>query len=769
MLKSGAFQLKSTVLFFAFFIGFAGFSFSQDLDSDKNQAFVLSNFKIMKAYTNKDKSKLAVKFDLKMKNVVENYDSHPYYIDVFLESDNSKTIYSKNDVVSLSAKPDYSDKLSCAIKNVIIDIPYADIQIEEGRHYVNFVLSGRSDYKDFGRFFSVKIFIDKPQIFEYYDQEILLSNVGIEADNVQNRLKGLYVRFDYKLKFVNYQTRDFAVNDKAGQYLFYAKFYTKQNSTPVNFFAEQTGEFVLNAENLSGNIGIHIPYNKINIARGSHEILCEIYASNPDKTVNFGKIASSQVTYNQPVLYKLVLDVTSMTVKYSEGYDVSSFVGRIFSRKGSDAGKGYPDVFWLLKLGDYSEYRSSVNKNSFSLYPGKAISFITDDDPLSISCYDRDYTSFDDFIGTFKIENKYGNFTKKYNNIKFNNVENADFNVSKDELPYFKSQKIFVSNAKNKGVSGVFVETEFEIAALKTGDSIIVKPIVQNSQGSFEITDFIDSEYSGNRLRNCGGNGKYKIFVPYAALTNDSKVGFDILSASGEIKFPQIVFEKPIFIPEINDTKLLSASINDEEFEGIHGVNFTLLRDIPDYYADMSGQLLARIKIYSEPNLIIDTLVYIDKFNPKQSSFFIPYYKIQASDIIADEIITAGNDTYVIGKSRIAEKNHIKALSEVKIKALSVYFDDDIGLKNAFFVLKYDNKPVYRSKNSSVNKNTEIVCNDLIIRAFADDELLLTVLGVYEYGDVTELFSEKIKVKDLLKGKKIKIKAYGILKKVVIH
>lgn len=758
------------VPFFAyFFLIFSFFSVSQDILIDNSQEFVISNFKIVKAYSNKDKSKLTVKFDVQMLKIVENYNSHPYYMDVVLESEMEQTIYSKKDIISLNAKPDYKDKSVCTPKNMIVDIPYSEIKLQEGRHYVNFVLAGRSDYKYFGKVFSIKLFIDIPKIFDYHDQEISLKATNITADKVYNKLNGLLVTFDYNLKFLNYQTHGFADEDNKGQYLFYTKIYTVQNGQQIDFFSEKTGEYILNAENISGNIAIHIPYNKINIERGTHKILCEIFVSDTQGFVSFGKLAQAEVFYFQPVLYSFELDLRSMEVLYSEGYDVSSFVGRLFSKKGSDAGKGYPDVFWALKLGEFTEYSSSVNKNSFSLHAGKAITYITDDDPLSISCYDRDYTSFDDFIGNYKIVNSKGNFLKKYSKLRFNSVKSADFTVTKEELPFLKYKKIFVSQTKKNGVSGIFIETDFELSALKSTDSISISLIKQNLDGFSEISDFIDQSDSDNSLSKCGAKGHYKVFVPYFALTEGCNVGFEISTVSGNIKLPRILYDKPVAIPEINDTKLLTVSSAEASFNGIHGVNYTLIREIPSYYVNVDEPVFSSVKIFSASNLIVDTMVIIDKFNPMQSLFFIPYYKMQSTEVVVEEIVTVGNVDFIIGKDRVFGKNDLKPLSEVKFKALSVYFNDITGIKSVRFVVKYDNKQIFESPKSPIKKNADILSNGFSFRAYTRDEFYISVLAEYEYDLDTEIFSEKISVNELLKSKKFKMKAYGMLKKVVVR
>ena len=217
-------------------------------------------------------------------------------------------------------------------------------------------------------------------------------------------------------------------------YYFSAKLYDK-NTKRLCYDEKESGlsyfkSFADEANNLN-KITLFIPFRNILLPKGKHDVKIEINASDNSGVFKFNNLSSKLITIEQAQVYIAKLTVSDIKVAYGK-YDASSALGRMFSKQGSSKGYGYPDVYWNLKIGDYSIYKSGVHKNSFSAPSGSFSFKMLDGDKISVSTYDRDALNYDDFIGKITVKTKNGKFKikdkitsqGKMTNIKYSFIKN---------------------------------------------------------------------------------------------------------------------------------------------------------------------------------------------------------------------------------------------------------------------------------------------------------------------------------------------------------
>ena len=108
-----------------------------------------------------------------------------------------------------------------------------------------------------------------------------------------------------------------------------------------------------------------------------------------NKNVLFGEIAETKFTINQPLVYRARFELDYLEAKYRK-YDKSNVFGRVFSKRNSNVGKGYPEIFWRIELGDINRFSSSIKKNSHIAYAELSYFTVTDNTPIKITVWDYD-------------------------------------------------------------------------------------------------------------------------------------------------------------------------------------------------------------------------------------------------------------------------------------------------------------------------------------------------------------------------------------------
>ena len=736
--------------------------FSQESEPE-NQKITVNSFYVENISSNYNKSGITLKFKVKFSEPIKDYFKYPYYMQVKLEMEKGEIIYVNETPKKIFAKPSFNNTQVAEINQITVQIPYSEIDILNGKHYVNLELNFSSDYKDYGNIFSKRLLINKPYLFDYEEQTFTTSYIRVSTDKIYKQLKGINILFNNSLKFLNYETKNIDKNPTLGDYYIKTKLFLMPNKEPIDFFGDSEIVYKLTANKKDKRINIHIPHNKINLAKGEHKILIEVSATDISGNIEFGKIFKKELNYIQPKIYNLKVTMNLMEVNYSTDYDVKSAFGRAFSKSTSNKGKGYPDVYWGVKAGEYIKYTSAANKNSFIVYSGQTNFYVTDTDPLFLICNDRDNTSFDDFIGKYKIRNTKGDFSKKYRNIKFNNVKKADFVVSKIELPYLISKGISLSQTKHKGISGVRASLNFASSTLQNEEYINVFPYEINDGKSFIISDFVNLKNAGKALENYGDNGKIEIFIPYFALNNNSFLGFELKLGVQNTKLAKILYKNAVEIPKVNDVSLSTSKIIETKKENIHGIELLLSREIPEYYLKTEDKLLSKIRIVSKGKSIIDTSLIIDKFNSYSSKIFIPYYKTINSDFKITETVTIGSQNFIIGESSLNQHFEFKKSDNISVNSIFIQFKDLETYKNIIVGLKYDNKFIYKSDLIKVEKSTNIIANLQNFKAYKDDEISIIIFSERNI----EIYSKRIDISDLLTKKKVKLKGNGFIKKVI--
>jgi len=358
-----------------------------------------------------------------------------YYI---LKTRSDGNIYTnENNSKSIKFSIAYHNKIKILKSNINFHIPFDDMNMMEGKHKLQLEIYIENDSLKDVLLIKKEVIIDKPKLFKFDEQEVTISNIQTSINTKVLGLRGIKIRFDKKFKFSANQTKGISRDKNLGNYYLKVKVYNKTNNKNCYELQEKQLSikkvFAKNANTYSQTT-LFIPYRNIQLTKGTHDIKIEINASDKEGFFEQNSIASKYITINQPQVYYAFIDVSKFNVAYAK-YDVSSSFVRYFSKADSKKGSGYPDLYWNIKIGNYTIYKTYVNKNSYTAAAGSYKFKMVDDDYVNVNVYDRDISSLDDFIGKFEIKNKIGDFEIKNKKISTSEISNLTYNFIKSIKP----------------------------------------------------------------------------------------------------------------------------------------------------------------------------------------------------------------------------------------------------------------------------------------------------------------------------------------------
>lgn len=731
-----------------------------------NQEFKIDNFSVVKPLSNIEKSKLTIKFNITLSNPLTDYLENPYYLRVELEDENSSVIFTSENSIKVNAKPQFGNDGFCEKNAVSFEIPYSEINLSEGNKNVKLLVFAENVYKDFGQIYSQNLFINVPKLYSYNQQEFYISNIGATSNIEFNKVKGVKIVFDCKLKFQDYQTFGFNENSSLGKYYFYVEMINNENEEEISYLKEGSNVYELLADKEKTYILIHIPFNKINLSKGKYKLTINVYARNADGTVNFGKLFSKEIEIFQPYLYYCELKLDNLEVNYKE-YDVTSVLGRVFSKSTSDVGKGFPDTYWIVKTGENSEYYSGVNKNSFSAFSGKAKFYVCDSELVSISVYDHDYTSFDDFIGSFSINHSVGNFQKTYSKLAFNEVGSSNFSFSKILIPHIESQNINLTNFKYQGVSGVKVDLAYKCSKLPEDDLISVVPKLNNCENEQQNFYYIDLSDNDEVIENKGENGNVEIFIPFFDIRDSSLISFDLKTLIAGINLGNIGCKQIISIPKISDSKINVLKISEEMQGKINGYEINFGREISDIYINRNKNIISKIIVSSGNEILKDTIYSVYDINSKNSKIFIPFYKLNSTKLDVSEKLFIDDKSFIISENSLNINLEKPEINEYIIKKVTLKLDENEYYENLFLAIIFDDNYVFESNPKPYKKEMSFETVNFKLNVFPKDKFTVIIFAKDKYEIATEIFKKDLEAKMLESGK-IKIKPRTDVKQIVI-
>lgn len=424
---------RKKLKFISFITFFLIFNFSCYI---KKQEFSVYNFKKIDPKTFVDSSGIRFMYDLKLKHFF--YKSPSYYIYTELYDKNSNLVYtgSQNNQITIFGNKEDWDSIS---ENLQIFIPYDKLNVPFGEHDLELRMKVEGKRAPSGFIFNEKIKVSKPELFHYKDQKIT-----VKDHKVHEEYRDLIIDLNFDLHFKAYQTIGYSENTDLQNCYFKANLYNKKDGEIIQYASQLNPTLVkVNADTIFDKSCIFsISFTNLKLPPGHHDLTCKIHLSNSNYD-DLGVLYEIDFPFNLPQLYINELHMKKVEVINKKKYDVSSLVGRIFSRKDKNRGEGYPDVYWEIKTNNGVKYKSEVENNSYTGYPGEAV-FITDDnEKIYLSVCDADIEFFNDYdlIGRYTLENKKGQFTESFTAKKIGNAEcTFDFKKIKynPEKHYYK-------------------------------------------------------------------------------------------------------------------------------------------------------------------------------------------------------------------------------------------------------------------------------------------------------------------------------------------
>ena len=748
------FKFRFIFLLFAIFL--CQNTFSQSDVNVNNQTFSVKNFK--SNYKSLKVSGIKFSFDLILNNPLENYFHNPYYIYFRLVND-SNIVYTSVKNIKVYADKTYGKKVSEHFLS--FTIPYSEIKISEGKHSLTLEVFAKNDSKDFPVFFKKQLVINKPKLYNYNEQEFNISNFRAVANIKSRKVEGVKIYFNSAFKFKSSEINGIDIDETLGKYIFYIKFTDITNKSEVALFDNKVGKLEITPLQLANKYEIFIPLNNINLPKGKYKIAVDLYAKTYDQKYLFKNLANDTVLLNQPNLYFLNFKLNKCDVVHKK-YDVSSVIGQIFSKSTSNTGLGYPDVYWSLKTGSITKFYSETNKNRLWAIPGKASIIIAENDPLFFSVVDYDITSFDDLIGKIKLQNKTGNFSKKYTSINFGDVKLADFEYTKVRFPKLEKSFIISKKSKIKGVSGLNCELTYSFSNLTPSSNIYVTPFIKFKDKLYEV-DYINIDKNTKHLNEQKAESTINVFIPYVKIPNKSSVGFIIKDNNSIFIQNKIIENKEIIKPEINDISVKIENINEyfNRTTNTFGILILLKWELPLFYKTNVKKIRSEIKLYANNKIFIDTIVdNIKELGNNRLRLFIPYYKLKKYNQKVDFKIIEQNFVrkYQTGNSELKFNTKVDNISEIEFKKINLKFKNITDLNSLLIKIYHDNKLVCESeKISSAKKinftdfNKKIVCSK-------NDKIKISVINIDKFGIEKNILTKEIFADEFVNRKKIIIK-----------
>jgi len=771
--------MKIKKLLTVLFIFFINNLLAQNLDV-KKRVFEIQNFSVQTPETQFQKSGITTNFDIKT-TPVEDFFQNPDYYYVIIYNEKDSILYSDNsNFIKCYPQPYYKDKKISLQTSLKYFISYSKINLKQGTYNIKYRIFVRNDATEFGQIFEKQILITIPKLYNYSEQEFYVSNFKAIDNYEEYKLKGIYVNFDCSFKFLSYQILGINENLNNLDYYFYIKLIDKTKNTEYRINNNNFNLEKVAVDDVTKNIDFYIPYNKIDLQEGIYNMSIELYVTNKYNTIEFGKISAIDFEIKQPHLYLAKFALKNLQVTYSQ-YDASSALGRLFSKPQKNVGKGYPDVLWELQLGSYTEFTSDISKNSFYAYDDSIFFKITDNDPVNFAVYDYDALNRNDLIGEMQIIHKAGTQILNFSNPIIENIESSNFYFVKYELPYFDKKVLNIENKQIKGTSGIAISLNCKINSLPDNEEIYINPLIYRDSLTFDLINYCNFTSEDYFQLYEAPYQNFEIFVPFYHLKNNDKLAFQFKFKNIDFALQNLIYDKPILIPEIKDVSAEIDSIFEYKIDGINGVLINNIFDIPEEYLNNLGlkSMNFDINIYNKSTN--DTLNSIlKKYNISNSlnnfylkkdlmkQIFVPYFifnQINENNLTINYQATA-NKLEVCNTSKDFHIN-VKDNFNFEFKRISFKIEDLNNFVSIYYKIIHGTDTIFETEKSLQNNN-ELKINSNFIFNIKDD-LFVELYGVDKYGLETLIQANEIDLKQLLKKKKIKLKSNKIVKKSTLE
>ncbi len=636
--------------------------------------FSLSSFsqvKILSSKVLKTKTTLNCQFVIELsptQNRNENYKVTTNLLDASNEPvyrGKEKTIY-------------FSRRHSIVSGKLDIKIPYNQINLPLGQNTVKLELIVSKQDGEYPPLLSKKEVITMPKIFPYQDQKITITNLKLTDNAKQKQVVGTSGECYVSFKYPPEKIWNLGGEEHTQKYLLHIDIYKTKSKKPVTFYEKGHNSILVYGKKNRQKVNFFIPAHAVALPYGKYNLKFKLSFYSEDNSFAFGQNTEKNLTLRQPQIYFAKFEADKIWV-VEKKYDASSALGRLFSRKSSNVGKGYPDVFWTLAVGNFQKYRSPTNKNAFSGFSATVNFTIADTDPIFFEIYDFDMLNRNDFIGRKKIEHQKGNDTQEHTGISFNNVESMYFTFHKMKVPHFKTLSFTHQPEKHNGTSGEMLTFKYHFSEIPQERRINFEPILMYKDKHLENFNFINIENKPLYAESNSRSGDLKLFVPYFNFPPKGTPGISV-KLDNNFYLGEAFMDEKIKIPTITDIRL-NLSTKEGEQAGIKGLFLTFTPEIPHLYIKELGQSGFRYSVLFTGNNFNDKLknslqnkLIAFQIENKYKKVFIPYYKvgIKAKKLkisINAKTIAVINDMQV-GDNNSSVIHSYPELIEVKIEEI---------------------------------------------------------------------------------------------------
>lgn len=744
--------------------------FAQDNKYVNQQEFKVTKFEFKKALSIQDQAFINIELDFEMKYPIEDYSLQKYKIIPILKDKNNRVVYDfEGYFITVEAEKSINNQSIATDEAKDLQIPYELIQVPAGNHDLILELYAVNSSKTFEVFFTKNINITKPVFYDYDQQEFNIYEFSCKKASKFKNVKGITVNFKCDFKFLSNQIKKLYYDKSLAEFVVYLNLIDQKTEKLIYIFDKNIGFEIFSVTDKARDFTLHVPYNQINLQPGTYDIKILLKAANPKLTHKFGVIKEQKLRFEHPQVYYCRLSLDSLEV-IDNKYDTPTAFGRIFSRRGSNKGKGYPDVYWAVNVGDYQRYRSVVNKNAFSAYSGDAHFTITDDDPVELYVADHDALNRDEFIGSYHIDHKLLENYNEYDDLAFNYVSKSNFKFDKKKIPYYKKQNIRINKDKNNGLSGYTIEFEYLISSLINKNSFIIYPEISNKK--YRIN------YREKLIQTSKQKGEATFFIPFFDVSKNC-----ILSINTEgnlINIPPVYYDKEIKKLTINDDITMSLEKVDEiMIDGIKCYEMNLKTNIPEtYYQELKGRkLFTSLGVYigneniSDICRLSDSKQPVMKFNSTENiKIILQKYHFRGYGNKAK--ITIKHKTYVDSLANIAGKNEmsfvadfsdVKRVKVDKVEFVTRRMDEQNGLK---FKIKREGRAMFNVDPIKIERSMEWETQYFQMISSLDDEYTIDIYELDQYKVENLILSKKFTLKDLQKRKYV-LKGNRNIKKII--
>lgn len=548
----------------------------------------------------------------------------PCVFELSLKDDKGKLVYLSDVNPSYKAREDYSERGKTRPEELKYFIYWEKIQLPPGNHSLTLSIQASQDGYVVGKSFTQKININIPKLISTDQQKIEYSKIFIKDNATYKGLRGIMIYADVWVKYATWRTRGIAYDKELISLFHKTNLITEQGTTllpdETNLYASLYQE-KSETENDSSTVKFiqFLPYHIIQTPPGNQTQIIELktfakgYIERP---INKYSIAFS---WFQPRLQVVTFSVDSISIAYGK-YDYSSVIGRIFSRPGSNVGRGYPDTYWMAAHGEMSEYESGRYKNSFSAPPGSVHFTTVDNNELAIKLYDYDFVGPDDLLGSFALDNSPGNkySLRKY---KSDNTDNVQIEYKKEEL-YIPDSSLFgFSPIKLQGVSGY----KFSISPNFTGTTnqvLKTSLLAMPHQHQIHMYDFTKENWEKTEKTEIDliSLKKYvEFFIPAIELNGRNQIILQNQYPYFQQNFKTTYTLEPA--NQTNDFTISAGKIVPVNKYGVNGFEIEMIATFHPFYNKFRNSLNWQVTFNSKQ----ENTSFDKTYNLGTWSYFIPY------------------------------------------------------------------------------------------------------------------------------------------------